>query len=885
MDPAARAEADQLREPSGPTLTGTVDVSSTLVNIGRAYDVRTGTRSLARVTVQDHDEGPPELTLSDSTQRYEHLRLLGRGGMGQVDQVWDQDLMRKLAIKRLRPERAESGEAVRQFLWEARVTAYLDHPNIVTVHDMGLDQNGALYFTMKRVRGRSLAELIEALHPWTGGEIWLRLIAFDQGFETIYEGPIAKIERSAFDRLHARRALGASNLVSVLRHTGARRGHDVDRVILFSDVVATAGVSERSAVLDSIAELADNGIRRLDVIADAGRREQWTVRDVVRRLPESGLVLDDGESPRAQVRRLLRTVHDNVRISVPGARWYYPDVIDGVQSDDEILVFADVEPAEGGLRVNVESHSKESLQVPLLEVEEPLVGWALESARADYLVATLESNADAPLVVRKQAWQLLVNSSTQNRVVNDYTRLVMLGDEDDYRRAKLDPAALPDVLFAGPGAVQRRQRGVPNALVEPDVPLMRERLPRFANERMGAEQLLLLAAPRERGEGRRSEPTDPDADAVAVVGELAKPGEVLEPTPLPELDPPADSPAAELERLRRAIPLDGHRRSGKPRSTPPKRRPEDAYQGNLLAVMNLIAWGNVAEAKQVAWRWREAEPADVMAVVALGEALEANLEIEDAARAYGSIIDMFPDRADMRRFAGTRLEHLGSVGGRLAIDTYRRAREQRPDHPSSHRLLAFALLRAGRHEQAFSVLAAGLRRDWTHDGAGEFAGVEKVLREDLGLIAAVWLAHDVDAREQIMTGLRQVGAKLATEPSLRFVLTWETGANDVDLHVRDVLGSHAYYDNRGLDTGGALYYDVTDGFGPEVFTILGQPTGYPYNLQIHYYARGPSGYGMGKVQILEHDGRGRIEFDERPFVVMRDRSFVDLGTIAGPLGR
>ncbi|MCA9701809.1 MAG: hypothetical protein KC431_30085, partial [Myxococcales bacterium] len=67
MDPAARAEADQLREPSGPTLTGTVDVSSTLVNIGRAYDVRTGTRSLARVTVQDHDEGPPELTLSDST--------------------------------------------------------------------------------------------------------------------------------------------------------------------------------------------------------------------------------------------------------------------------------------------------------------------------------------------------------------------------------------------------------------------------------------------------------------------------------------------------------------------------------------------------------------------------------------------------------------------------------------------------------------------------------------------------------------------------------------------------------------------------------------------------------------------------------------------------
>jgi tetratricopeptide (TPR) repeat protein len=291
----------------------------------------------------------------------------------------------------------------------------------------------------------------------------------------------------------------------------------------------------------------------------------------------------------------------------------------------------------------------------------------------------------------------------------------------------------------------------------------------------------------------------------------------------------------------------------------------------------------VVEAKQVALRWREAQPTEVLAVVALGEAFEANAEIEAAARAYGSIIDLFPERADMRRFAGERLEHLGSVGGRLAIDTYRRARQQRPDHPSSHRLLAFALLHVGRAERAFDVLEAGLRRDWSAEFSGAFSGVERVLREDLGLIAAAWIAAEPTREAEILARLETVGARLETEPSLRFVLTWETGANDVDLHVRDALGSHAYYENRGLDTGGALDFDMTNGYGPEVFTIVGEPTGYPYNLQIQYYSRGPNGFGMGKVQIVEHDGRGHLGFDDRPFVVMKDRAFVDLGDLGKSL--
>jgi len=86
-----------------------------------------------------------------------------------------------------------------------------------------------------------------------------------------------------------------------------------------------------------------------------------------------------------------------------------------------------------------------------------------------------------------------------------------------------------------------------------------------------------------------------------------------------------------------------------------------------------------------------------------------------------------------------------------------------------------------------------------------------------------------------------------------------------------------------LPSGGELYADVTTGYGPECFTIRNPAAerAYPYRLQAHYYSRGPMGYGMGKLQVIEHDGRGGLRFDERPFVIMHDGAFVELGTVSG----
>src|SRR5262249_58304946 len=120
-----------------------------------------------------------------------------------------------------------------------------------------------------------------------------------------------------------------------------------------------------------------------------------------------------------------------------------------------------------------------------------------------------------------------------------------------------------------------------------------------------------------------------------------------------------------------------------------------------------VAGKKPKEALDLALRWHEAEPGDVLALVALGEAYEALGQKGAAARAYGSIIDLFPARADLRRFAGARLARLGTgVDGALdlVLDTFREAAVQRPDHPQSHRFLAYALARAGHLEDAFQTI-------------------------------------------------------------------------------------------------------------------------------------------------------------------------------------
>jgi serine/threonine protein kinase len=97
-----------------------------------------------------------------SAQRFVPVRVLGRGGLGEVTLVHDHDIDRPVALKRLHGA-ATSEEMVHRFAQEIRTVGQLEHPNIAPVHDVGVDDHGQHYFVMRYVEGETLEAVIARL--------------------------------------------------------------------------------------------------------------------------------------------------------------------------------------------------------------------------------------------------------------------------------------------------------------------------------------------------------------------------------------------------------------------------------------------------------------------------------------------------------------------------------------------------------------------------------------------------------------------------------------------------------------------------------------------------------------------------------------------------
>ncbi|MHC4600979.1 MAG: serine/threonine-protein kinase, partial [Planctomycetota bacterium] len=93
--------------------------------------------------------------------RYAVLQEIARGGMGAIMKILDQDILRPVAMKVVLGQR--NPDVVSRFVEEAQITGQLEHPNIVPVHELGVNHEGKVFFTMKLVRGESLEAVLDQL--------------------------------------------------------------------------------------------------------------------------------------------------------------------------------------------------------------------------------------------------------------------------------------------------------------------------------------------------------------------------------------------------------------------------------------------------------------------------------------------------------------------------------------------------------------------------------------------------------------------------------------------------------------------------------------------------------------------------------------------------
>jgi serine/threonine protein kinase len=110
---------------------------------------------------------------TSETSRYAIESRIAEGGMGTIHRVSDWNIQRNVAMKVLRDDKPLSQRDVLRFIQEARINGQLEHPNIVPVHELGLDKTGKPFYTMKLVQGVTLEEILEDLER--GNEATRRL--------------------------------------------------------------------------------------------------------------------------------------------------------------------------------------------------------------------------------------------------------------------------------------------------------------------------------------------------------------------------------------------------------------------------------------------------------------------------------------------------------------------------------------------------------------------------------------------------------------------------------------------------------------------------------------------------------------------------------------
>ena len=102
-------------------------------------------------------------TMESGPKRYILADEIARGGMGRIVEATDTTLERTVAMKLLLGGAEQRIGWQLRFAQEAQITGQLQHPNIIPVYDLGQQEDGQLYFTMKRVEGRTLRDVFKGL--------------------------------------------------------------------------------------------------------------------------------------------------------------------------------------------------------------------------------------------------------------------------------------------------------------------------------------------------------------------------------------------------------------------------------------------------------------------------------------------------------------------------------------------------------------------------------------------------------------------------------------------------------------------------------------------------------------------------------------------------
>jgi eukaryotic-like serine/threonine-protein kinase len=326
-------------------------------------------------------------------RKYKIIRPIGSGGMGVVYQAINVDTEGHVALKWLNPQLSSSAEATERFKREAKVTARIQHPNVVAVHDCG-EHEGQLYLIMELLRGCSLRERLNK-EPMVPESACRLLLPVMRGVAAAHAAGVLHRDLKPENIFLCELPDGLEPVPKVLDFGIAKLGYDADETAL----------SAQSAVLGTYQYMAPEQLRRqrdLDARADIYAMGVVLYRMLTGAMPydadnpvDLALQILQSEAPRLS--QHISSAPSELEKAV--ARALARDRYERYPSMNEFAVA--LEPFTGGLRYRGSSHD-----VPK---EGPAQPHNVRRARAQ---PTPFADTTAPLITQTHGrkWKLTVTA-------------------------------------------------------------------------------------------------------------------------------------------------------------------------------------------------------------------------------------------------------------------------------------------------------------------------------------------------------------------------------------------------------------------------------------------------------------------------------------------
>ncbi len=305
-------------------------------------------------------------------------------------------------------------------------------------------------------------------------------------------------------------------------------------------------------------------------------------------------------------------------------------------------------------------------------------------------------------------------------------------------------------------------------------------------------------------------------------------------------------------------------------------KPRDR-KARFALVQALVQSGDLQAALREARQWRQRDAYNLLVVRMLGD-IQAQLGERDAAlRTWSAVVELLPDDASAHRALASALKQAGET--KAACARLRRAVELRKDDARLRFEWAVCQQRVGRHEQA-RKLFEGILAD---DKAPRLVlgPAKQRLAQLYGRrqAAASANARDEDAQtwRAKRSALRVPGG---TSSAIKVYLGWDTDRSDIDLWVTTPSGERVWYRHKHGKHGGALFGDVTTGYGPEMFTI-GRAQSGTYKVAVNYFGTSRRGLreARGEVIIVTNEGRADEQRKVLPYRLFEPGQTVEVARI------